>query len=285
MKKTFITLLNEFIETNNKKVLEQPQRFMSLFLDYTQNEYRAETQVFSKFIASKQAQELKNNNIDAVFIKTVAERFQKDTLFEMGICKMVVFAYARFMGLIDQRTLEAELSVKKGINIDTQGQSDTDNNIDKKNNIVFCTKCGNQLKNNSKFCSQCGTPFNQQPSYGDPVSLGQQNQQTQRSGAIVHFYRSKSIVGAVLSPKLYMDGIHISNIKRNWKKTINIPAGMHIFTTKTEVTTEIRLQAEQGKEYYIRCGIGIGFFVGHFKFTLVDAQLARQEMIGLQAEE
>jgi hypothetical protein len=118
--------------------------------------------------------------------------------------------------------------------------------------IMFCTNCGK--KSSINFC----------PSYGNPISSGQQIQQTQENDAIVHFHRKKSIVGTLLSPKLYVDGNHISNIKRNWKKTIYIPAGMHIITMKTEVTTEIRLQAERSREYYIRCDIGIGFLVGHF---------------------
>ena len=74
MKKTFVTLLNEFIDVNGKRVFENPNRFIALFLDYTQNEYRAETQVFSKFIASKQALELKSNNdVDNFFLKSIAE--------------------------------------------------------------------------------------------------------------------------------------------------------------------------------------------------------------------
>jgi predicted nucleic acid binding AN1-type Zn finger protein len=107
MKQPFITLLNEFIETNNKKVLEQPQRFMSLFLDYTQNEYRAETQIFSQFLSSKYAQEIKSNNdVDIPFLKGLSERFYQTYKFDKNICELVVLAYARFLGLIDKRTCE-----------------------------------------------------------------------------------------------------------------------------------------------------------------------------------
>jgi hypothetical protein len=136
MKRTFIALLNDFIETNNKKVLEQPQRFMSLFLDYTQNEYRAETQIFSHFLSSKYAQELKgNNDVDIPFLKSLSERYQKNCLSDKKICDMAVFSYARFLGLIDQRALEAELSAKKSIDIEIPEQSDINKNKHEKNNI------------------------------------------------------------------------------------------------------------------------------------------------------
>ena len=55
MEKTFISFLTEFIDSNGKKILEQPERFKALFLDSSQNECRAETQIFSQFLASKQA--------------------------------------------------------------------------------------------------------------------------------------------------------------------------------------------------------------------------------------
>ena len=99
--------------------------------------------------------------------------------------------------------------------------------------------------------------------------------------AIVHFYRTKSLKGAMIKAKLRMNNEPVSTIKRNWKTTIAIPPGAYVFSAKTEATTKIELQAEQGKEYYIKCGMGFGLLVGRIKFTLVDAQKAQQEMIGL----
>ena len=61
MEKTFDTLLTEFIDANGAKVLDNPDRFRSLFLDFSQNECRAEAQIFSQFLASPQANELRNS--------------------------------------------------------------------------------------------------------------------------------------------------------------------------------------------------------------------------------
>ena len=144
---------------------------------------------------------------------------------------------------------------------------------------MFCINCGTKLEESANFCQRCGNSISSISEKPQP-----EKHQSEQNYAIVHFYRTKFIVGGLVSPKLFMDGNRISNIKRNWKKTINVSEGLHIFTTRTEVTTEIKLQVERGKEYFIRCDIGVGFFVGHFKFTLVDAQMAQQEMLGLQAE-
>ena len=105
MKKPFISLLSDFVDTNGKKILDQPDRFKSLFLDFSQNEYRAEALIFNQFLASKQAQELKNSEgVDKDFLKGIAERFYQTYFFDRSKCEQVVMAYAFFLGLIDKKT-------------------------------------------------------------------------------------------------------------------------------------------------------------------------------------
>jgi len=101
---------------------------------------------------------------------------------------------------------------------------------------------------------------------------------------IVHFYRTKSIKGAMVTAKLRMNNEPIATIKRDWKKTISVAPGIYVFSAKTEATTEIKLNVEQGKQYYIKCDLAFGFLVGRIKFTLVDATEAQKEMMGLQVE-
>jgi hypothetical protein len=111
MEKTFLSLLRDFIEENGRKILDQPEQFRALFLDFSQNEFRAEAQIFSQFLDSKQAAELRNSDdVDLVFLRISADRFQQDHLFDKGVCNMVVFAYARFRGLISQADFQAALS-------------------------------------------------------------------------------------------------------------------------------------------------------------------------------
>jgi hypothetical protein len=104
MKKDFITLLDELIEYNGKKILEQPDRFLGTFLDFTQNEYRAEAQVFSQFLASKQAKEIKaSDDVDVAFLGAIAERFHQASLIDKGYCELIVNAYANVLGLNEKK--------------------------------------------------------------------------------------------------------------------------------------------------------------------------------------
>jgi hypothetical protein len=41
--------------------------------------------------------------------------------------------------------------------------------------------------------------------------------------------------------------------------------------------TEIPIEIEFGKEYYIRCGVSMGAFVGKPSFTLVDNRTGKAE--------
>ena len=108
MNKPFIALLTDFVDANGKKILDQPDRFKSLFLDFSQNQYRAEVQIFSQFLASKQAQELKNaDDVDTPFLKGIVDRFYQTHFFDKDKCTLLVMAYAWFLGLIDKKTFEA----------------------------------------------------------------------------------------------------------------------------------------------------------------------------------
>ena len=113
MAKTFDTLLTEFIAANDKKILDNPDRFKSLFLDFSQNQCRAEAMVFSQFLASPQAAELKNTDYaDSTVLKNSAERFHQAYLFDKNTCELVVTAYAQVLGL-DKKKPEPEIVTEK----------------------------------------------------------------------------------------------------------------------------------------------------------------------------
>ena len=104
MAKTFVTLLTEFIAANDKKILDNPDRFKSLFLDFSQNQCRTEAMIFSQFLASPQAAELKNTDYaDSAVLKNQAERFNQAYMFEKSICELMVNAYAQVLGLDEKK--------------------------------------------------------------------------------------------------------------------------------------------------------------------------------------
>ena len=46
---------------------------------------------------------------------------------------------------------------------------------------------------------------------------------------------------------------------------------------KTESKTSVSIEVEAGGEYYVRCGVSVGFFVGHPSFDLVPASVGNME--------
>jgi pSer/pThr/pTyr-binding forkhead associated (FHA) protein len=103
--------------------------------------------------------------------------------------------------------------------------------------------------------------------------------------AKIHVYRRKNIMGFAISPSLYLNGNCIGEIKNNRKKTVTVDKpGVYVLSAKTEVKREIKLDVEFGKEYYIRFGLSVGFFVGHPKFELMSATEAISDMRNLKVE-
>ena len=111
MEEAFISTLDkfaEFIHSNGKEILGQPDRFKSVFLDLSQNQYRAQAKVFSQFLASKYAHDMRNGNaIDTAMLRATANYFHEDSLIDKNACEMVVAACAWLMGLIDKKDFEA----------------------------------------------------------------------------------------------------------------------------------------------------------------------------------
>lgn len=102
---------------------------------------------------------------------------------------------------------------------------------------------------------------------------------------IVHLYRLRAFKAGGVTSKLVVNNAQIAMIKQCWKKTISIPSGENIIASKGDAKGEIKLQIEQGKEYYIRCDFKVGIFSPSVKFTIInDVQLAQKEMSGLQAD-
>lgn len=54
---------------------------------------------------------------------------------------------------------------------------------------------------------------------------------------------------------------------------------MH-FEVTTEATNEADVMVESGIEKYLKTTIGIGFFVGHLKFSEVSPEIGGKEITG-----
>ena len=95
---------------------------------------------------------------------------------------------------------------------------------------------------------------------------------------LLHFYRPGSMMGAAISYNLYLDDEVIFRVKKKSKTTLKITSeGLKTFWAKTESRAELPVDVQLGQEYYIRCGLGMGAFVGRPRLEIVDNKTGKSE--------
>lgn len=95
--------------------------------------------------------------------------------------------------------------------------------------------------------------------------------------ALLHIYRTSG-VGALVGYDLYLGDSIICRVKNSWKKTIRVKKdGLNSLWARTEVKEEIPVNIKMGEEYYIRCGITMGAFVGRPSIQLVNNEIGSAE--------
>jgi len=95
--------------------------------------------------------------------------------------------------------------------------------------------------------------------------------------ALLHVYRPSS-KGALLSYTLHLGDIELCRVKSKSHETVMITKeGPNELWAKTESRTTIPINIEFGKEYYLRCGVSMGIFVGRPTLTLVDNSTGKAE--------
>ncbi|GHV59489.1 hypothetical protein FACS1894182_13650 [Bacteroidia bacterium] len=95
--------------------------------------------------------------------------------------------------------------------------------------------------------------------------------------ALLHVYR-QSGPGMAISYDVHLGDNVICRARNKWKEIIQIyQDGPNTLWARTEAKSEIPIDIQFGKEYYIRCRIETGFFVGHPKLELVDNRTGKAE--------
>ena len=100
--------------------------------------------------------------------------------------------------------------------------------------------------------------------------------------AIVYFYRS-SFEGPLVTYDVYVGETKVFASKVGAKAQVKVfdPGVIEIWA-KTESKSSVSIEVEAGGEYYVRCGVSVGFFVGHPSFDLVPASVGNIEYKSLE---
>ena len=102
--------------------------------------------------------------------------------------------------------------------------------------------------------------------------------------ALLHIYRSGG-PGALVGYDVYLGNDVICRTKNKWKTTIQIRSfGLNTLWASTESKTEIPVNFEPGREYYIRCGMKMGVAVGRPTLELVDKNVGKSEFASIKTK-
>jgi Protein of unknown function (DUF2846) len=94
----------------------------------------------------------------------------------------------------------------------------------------------------------------------------------------VYFYRSASIVGAVIQPEIRLNGQPVGSSVPGGSFFVDRPRGSYAATTATEVETKLNFTLAAGETKYVRTSISPGVVAGHMNFELVSKSVAESEM-------
>jgi hypothetical protein len=95
--------------------------------------------------------------------------------------------------------------------------------------------------------------------------------------AIINVYRPNG-QGALVSYDLYLGNSIICRVKNNYCESIKIyNNGLNSLWAKTEAKSEIPINVEFGKTYYVRCSVSMGAFVGHPKLEMIENKTGKAE--------
>ena len=102
--------------------------------------------------------------------------------------------------------------------------------------------------------------------------------------AILNVYRYGG-TGALVNYDLYLGDSVICRVQNNYKTTLYIKKdGLNTIWAKTESKSEIPIDIQMGKTYYLRCGITMGILVGRPKLELVDRKIGKAEFESFKAK-
>lgn len=96
--------------------------------------------------------------------------------------------------------------------------------------------------------------------------------------ALLHIYRPGSMMGMAVSYHIHLDDEPLFKVKNKSKMTVKVTSeGLKTLWGRTETKEELPIEIKLGNEYYIRCGVGMGAFVGRPRIEIVNNAVGKTE--------
>jgi len=127
------------------------------------------------------------------------------------------------------------------------------------------------------FLTNCGSSKSVS-STSDDVVVQISEYQLSNDCALLHFYRPATKIGVAVSYGVHLDNEVVFLAKYNTKKTVKVTKeGLKTLWAQTEARAELPVDVKLGHEYFIRCNLGVGAFVGRPRIVLVDNNEGRRQ--------
>ena len=95
--------------------------------------------------------------------------------------------------------------------------------------------------------------------------------------AMIHLYRFSG-AGAAINYNVMIDDEVLARMRNNYRESVKVKAdGQVTLLARTEARSEVGLDLQPGRHYYVRCSLTMGFAVGHPKLELVDEETGTAE--------
>jgi len=156
-------------------------------------------------------------------------------------------------------------------------------NLKKKNSLIKGLFMGFLMTAALMLLTNCGSKS--AVSTTDNVRTQGSEYQLSDDYALLHLYRPGSMVGMAISYDLHLDDEVVFRVKNKSKTTLKITnEGLKTLWAKTETKSELSVDFKLGQEYYIRCGLEMGAFVGRPKLELVDNKKGKDEFAKISSK-
>jgi hypothetical protein len=99
--------------------------------------------------------------------------------------------------------------------------------------------------------------------------------------ALIHFYRPGKMAGFAIGYDVRVNDSVTYRARNSSQLAVTHRPGVLTISAKTEAREEIHLNVEPGREYFVRCTIGMGALVGRPHLTQVSVAEGRRETVGL----
>lgn len=102
--------------------------------------------------------------------------------------------------------------------------------------------------------------------------------------AVINVYRYSG-AGPIITYDVHLGDSVVCRVKNNYKTSVKVKQdGLNTLWAKTESKSEVPVDIKIGHQYYLRCSIVMGAFVGRPKLELVDWKTGKAEFESFKAK-